>query len=144
FVCVSKKGHALPLTTMLSPTNSGTQYGLLRVRARQQAAGAVAGEEELPIRVEHAVLQDDGNDLRHAWEARRELLCGIDDVVAAPQAGEHVQARGAERVIMEPDRRCLLAIGVAVDGSVGPGARFRIVGVALVEAVARVPGVGTA
>ena len=85
--------------------------GVLGVRGPQHSARAVRREEELPVRVEHPVLDDE-------WSERRQVLrvvVRVEDEVPARKPCVHVQPGGAERVVVEPDRRALLRVGVAVD-----------------------------
>jgi hypothetical protein len=115
---------------------------------------ALVRDEQLPVGIERAVLDHERDDVvdrstralpqPDRVEPGRQLKAGVDDEVGAGEAGVDVQPRQAEDVVVEPDRGGLLRVRVAVDGFVGGRAGHRVVRVALVRAVAREPGVGTA
>ena len=118
---------------------------MLWIRAVHRCAAGVGREIELSVRVEHAILQHDGHDLRDPREPGRELLGGIDDVVSARETGEDIQPRSAICVIMEPDGRGLLKVGIGIDGLVRGArtARVVVVSEARAEGVAEEPGIGS-
>jgi hypothetical protein len=69
---------------------------------------------------------------------------GIDHDVRAGQSGVDVEPRRAERVVVEPRRRGLLLVRIAVDRGVRDARITRVVRVTVRPAIAREPGVGSA